>query len=142
MARLVFSGLFDRHPDIKIITHHLGAMIPYLEGRIGLGWSDQFGSRTEGEEYGRLRQGLAERPLEYFRRFYADTALSGSDIGTRCGLDFFGVDHVLFGTDCPFDPEGGPMYVRETIRVIDGLGITAAERERIYHGNLRRLIRA
>ena len=141
MARLVFSGLFDRHPDIKIITHHLGAMIPYLEGRIRLGWSDQFGSRTDGDEYGRLRQGLAEHPLEYFRRFYADTALSGSDIGTRCGLEFFGADHVLFGTDCPFDPEGGPLYIRETIRVIDSLDITADDRERIYHGNLRRLIR-
>jgi predicted TIM-barrel fold metal-dependent hydrolase len=56
-------------------------------------------------------------------------------------LDFFGVDHVLFGTDCPFDPEGGPMYIRETIRVIDGLDITAAERERIYHHNIKRLMR-
>src|SRR6202789_1735268 len=38
MARLVFSGLFDRHPDLKIITHHMGAMIPYFEGRIVQGW--------------------------------------------------------------------------------------------------------
>ncbi|MGP3920226.1 amidohydrolase family protein [Nonomuraea sp. 10N515B] len=138
MARLVFSGLFERHPDIKIITHHLGAMIPYLEGRIGLGWSDQLGSRTAGEDYSNL---LPRRPLEYFRRFYADTALSGSAIGTRCGLDFFGADHVLFGTDCPFDPEGGPMYIRETIRVIDALDITDAAREQIYHHNIRRLMR-
>ncbi|MET8689969.1 amidohydrolase family protein [Streptomyces sp. NPDC004732] len=142
MARLVFSGLLERHPDIKIITHHLGAMIPYLEGRIGLGWSDQLGSRTAGEEYDRLRRArLPKRPLEYFRRFYADTALSGSAIGTRCGLDFFGPDRVLFGTDCPFDPEGGPLYIRETIRVIDGLDVTEAERERIYHRTVRRLMR-
>ncbi|MFC8126569.1 amidohydrolase family protein [Streptomyces sp. NPDC057302] len=142
MARLVFSGLLERHPDIKIITHHLGAMIPYLEGRIGLGWSDQLGSRTAGDDYERLRrQRLPRRPLDYFRRFYADTALSGSAIGTRCGLDFFGADHVLFGTDCPFDPEGGPLYVRETIRVIDALDLTDAARERIYHHNIRRLMR-
>src|SRR6201996_9587668 len=38
MARLVFSGLFDRHPDLKIITHHMGAMIPYFEDRIVQGW--------------------------------------------------------------------------------------------------------
>ncbi|MFI7127176.1 amidohydrolase family protein [Nonomuraea sp. NPDC050153] len=138
MARLVFSGLFERHPDIKIITHHLGAMIPYLEGRIGLGWSDQLGSRTAGENYQNL---LPRRPLDYFRRFYADTALSGSDIGTRCGLDFFGADHVLFGTDCPFDPEGGPMYIRETIRVLDALDLTDTDRDRIYHLNIRRLMR-
>ncbi|WP_343242523.1 MULTISPECIES: amidohydrolase family protein [unclassified Streptomyces] len=142
MARLVFSGLMERHPDIKIITHHLGAMIPYLEGRIGLGWSDQLGSRTAGDAYERLhRARLPRRPLEYFRRFYADTALSGSAIGTRCGLDFFGTDRVLFGTDCPFDPEGGPLYIRETIRVVDGLDITGAEREQIYHGTVRRLMR-
>ncbi|WP_188196196.1 amidohydrolase family protein [Nonomuraea sp. SYSU D8015] len=138
MARMVFSGLFERHPDIKIITHHMGAMIPYLEGRIGLGWSDQLGSRTAGEDYANL---LPRRPLDYFRRFYADTSLSGSDIGTRCGLDFFGTDHVVFGTDCPFDPEGGPMYIRETIRVIDALDVTDAAREQIYHLNIRRLMR-
>jgi predicted TIM-barrel fold metal-dependent hydrolase len=138
MARMVFSGLFERHPNIKIITHHMGAMIPYLEGRIGLGWSDQLGSRTAGEDYANL---LPQRPLDYFRRFYADTSLSGSDIGTRCGLDFFGADHVVFGTDCPFDPEGGPMYIRETIRVIDALDLTDAAREQIYHLNIRRLMR-
>ncbi|MEU6820200.1 amidohydrolase family protein [Streptomyces atriruber] len=142
MARLVFSGLLERHPDIKIITHHLGAMIPCLEGRIDLGWSDQLGSRTAGEEYESLRRArLPKRPLEYFRRFYADTALSGSAIGTRCGLDFFGADRVVFGTDCPFDPEGGPLYIRETIRVIDALDVTEAEREQIYHGTVRRLMR-
>ncbi|MEQ4714916.1 amidohydrolase family protein [Nonomuraea sp. B19D2] len=138
MARMVFSGLFERHPDIKIITHHLGAMVPYLEGRIGLGWSDQLGSRTADEDYTRL---LPRPLLDYFRRFYGDTALSGSAIGTRCGLDFFGADHVLFGTDCPFDPEGGPMYIREIIRVIDELDLTEEAREQIYHLNLCRLMR-
>ncbi|WP_433332364.1 amidohydrolase family protein [Spirillospora sp. CA-294931] len=137
MARLVFSGLLERHPDIKIITHHMGAMIPFLEGRIGLGWSDQLGSRTADVDYSDL---LPRRPLDYFRRFYADTALSGSAIGTRCGLDFFGADHVLFGSDCPFDPEGGPMYIRETIRVIDALDVSDGDREQIYHLNVLRLM--
>ncbi len=142
MARLVFSGLLERHPNIKIITHHLGAMIPYLEGRIGLGWSDQLGSRTAGEDYDRMHRERLPRPLlDYFRRFYADTALSGSDIGIRCGLDFFGADHVLFGSDCPFDPEGGPMYIRETIRVIDALDVTDVVRDEIYQHNIRRLMR-
>jgi predicted TIM-barrel fold metal-dependent hydrolase len=133
----VFSGLFERHPNIKIITHHMGAMIPYLEGRIRLGWSDQLGSRTADEDAAHLRRDLSRPAVDYFRRFYADTALSGSAIGTRCGLEFFGADNVLFGTDCPFDPEGGPMY----IRVIDGLDVPADERERIYHRNIRRLMK-
>lgn len=142
MARLVFSGLLERHPNLKIITHHLGAMIPYLEGRIGLGWSDQLGSRTAGEDYQRMRREVLPRPLlDYFRRFYADTALSGSGIGIRCGLEFFGADHVLFGSDCPFDPEGGPMYIRETIRVLDALDIPEDARARIYQHNIKRLMR-
>ncbi|MFI6904643.1 amidohydrolase family protein [Nonomuraea sp. NPDC050394] len=137
MSRLVFSGLFERHPAIKIITHHMGAMIPYLEGRIGLGWSDQLGSRTEGEV---LDEMVPKGLLEYFRRFYADTALSGSAIGMRCGLEFFGPEHVLFATDCPFDPEGGPMYIRETIKAIGSLGLSPDARDRIYHRNLRSMI--
>ncbi|MFE0152211.1 amidohydrolase family protein [Nonomuraea sp. NPDC059007] len=137
MSRLVFSGLFERHPGIKIITHHMGAMIPYLEGRIGLGWSDQLGSRTEGEV---LDETLPKGLLEYFRNFYADTALSGSAIGMRCGLEFFGPGHVLFATDCPFDPEGGPMYIRETIKAIGSLGLSPDARDRIYHLNIRSMI--
>ncbi|MEV4895521.1 amidohydrolase family protein [Nonomuraea sp. NPDC055795] len=137
MSRLVFSGLFERHPALKIITHHMGAMIPYLEGRIGLGWSDQLGSRTEGEV---LDETLPKGLLEYFRRFYADTALSGSAIGMRCGLEFFGPEHVLFATDCPFDPEGGPMYIRETIKAIGSLDLSPQARDRIYHLNIRSMI--
>src|SRR4030043_1784670 len=49
MAHLVFAALFDRHPDIKIITHHLGGMIPYSEGRVGPG-GDQLGKRTPDED--------------------------------------------------------------------------------------------
>ncbi len=134
MARLVFSGLFDKHPNIKIITHHMGAMAPYFEGRVGPGW-DQLGSRTSDEDYGALLESLDKRPIDYFKMFYADTAVFGSDSATRCGLDFFGVDKVVFASDSPFDPEKGPMYIRETIRVIDALDISAAERDKIYRGN-------
>jgi predicted TIM-barrel fold metal-dependent hydrolase len=134
MARLVFSGLFDKHPEIKIITHHMGAMAPYFEGRVGPGW-DQLGSRTSDEDYGALLESLDKRPIDYFKMFYADTAVFGSDSATRCGLDFFGADKVVFASDSPFDPEKGPMYIRETIRVIDALDISAAERDMIYRGN-------
>lgn len=114
--------------------------IPFLEGRIRLGWADQFGSRTHGSETAQVLEGLSREPIEYFREFYAATALSGSAIGTRCGLEFFGASRVLFASDCPFDPEGGPMYIREMIRVVDGLSITDAEREQIYHGSIRRIV--
>ncbi len=95
MSRIVFSGMFDRHPNLKIVTHHMGGMIPYFEGRVGYGW-DVLGSRTSDEDYVSLRQSMKKRPIDYFRNFYADTALFGGQAATKCGLDFFGVDHCRF----------------------------------------------
>jgi predicted TIM-barrel fold metal-dependent hydrolase len=139
MAHLVFSGLFDRHPDIKIITHHLGGMIPYFEGRVGPGW-DQLGTRTSDENYTFLLKKLEKRPLDYFRLFYADTALMGAKDATLLGLKFFGSDRVLFASDSPFDPEKGSAYIRWTIEIIDSLDIKPSERQAIYEGNARRLL--
>jgi predicted TIM-barrel fold metal-dependent hydrolase len=138
MHRLVFSGLFDRLPDIKIVAHHLGAMIPYFEGRIGYGL-DQFGSRTADENYEALRASLRKRPYDYFKMFWGDTAVFGSRAATVCGLQFFGIDQVVFASDAPFDPEGGSLYIRETLKVIDSLDITAEDRHKIYQGNAERL---
>jgi len=140
MQRLVFSRLFDRLPTIQIVAHHLGAMIPYFEGRIGYGL-DQFGTRTADEDYAGLLASLAKRPYDYFKMFWADTAVFGSRAATECGLKFFGADQVMFASDAPFDPEGGPLYIRETIKVIDGLDITEAERRKIYQGNAERLFK-
>ena len=123
MQRLVFSRLFDRLPSIRIVAHHLGAMIPYFEGRVGYGL-DQFGARTADEDYEGLRKSMPKRPYDYFKMFWADTAVFGSRAATECGLKFFGEDQVVFASDAPFDPEGGPLYIRETIRVIDSLEIT------------------
>ncbi len=138
MQRLVFSRLFERLPSIKIVAHHLGAMIPYFEGRIGYGL-DQFGARTSDEDYGALLASMPKRPYDYFKMFWADTAVFGSAAATECGLKFFGPDQVVFASDAPFDPEGGPMYIRETIKVIDHLALSPADREKIYRGNAERL---
>jgi aminocarboxymuconate-semialdehyde decarboxylase len=140
MARLVFAGLFDRHPDIKIVTHHMGAMVPYFEGRVGPGW-DQLGARTSDEDLTVVRDRLKKRPIDYFRMFYADTAVFGSKAATECGLGFFGPDHVLFASDAPFDPEKGPMYIRETIKVLDGLDVSDEVKAKIYNGNAEKLLK-
>ena len=140
MARIVFSGMLDRLPEMKIVTHHLGAMIPYFEGRVGPLW-DQLGSRTSDEDYGALLKRMAKRPMEYFRMFYGDTAVGGSRAAICCGLNFFGPDRVLFASDCPFDPEGGPMFIRETIRAIDSLDLSDEDKEKIYYRNALRLMR-
>jgi predicted TIM-barrel fold metal-dependent hydrolase len=140
MARIVFAGLFDRFPGLKVITHHMGAMAPYFAGRVGPGW-DQLGARTSDEDLSLVLKGLRKRPLDYFHMFYGDTALFGAYDATVCGLKFFGVDHVLFASDSPFDPEKGPMYIRETIAVVDRLPVSEAEREQIYWRNAVRLLK-
>lgn len=140
MARIVFSGLFDRLPGMRLITHHCGAMIPYFAGRAETLWA-QLGSRTADENYDELLKRMARKPIEYFRMFYADTVLGGSASALRCGLDFFGADKVVFASDCPFDPEGGPMYIREGIRSIEDLKLSAADKRKIYSGNALKLLR-
>lgn len=138
MQRLVFCGLFERLPGIRIVAHHLGAMVPYFEGRVGYGL-DQFGSRTADEDYEALLKSMGRRPIDYFRMFWADTAVFGSRAATECGLSFYGTDQVMFASDAPFDPEGGTLYIRETIRILDSLEIAEADRRKIYQGNAERL---
>ena len=79
--------------------------------------------------------------LDYFKMFYGDTALFGAASATRCGLDFFGVDHALFASDSPFDPEMGSMYIRETIKIIEELDITPEERDQIFRGNAKKMFK-
>jgi len=140
MAHLVFAGLFDKHPDLKIITHHLGGMIPYFAGRVGPGW-DQLGTRTSDEDYTLVLKKLKRPHLEYFKLFYADSALFGAREATMCGLKFFGPERVLFASDSPFDPEKGSAYIRWTIELIDSLDISPEDRKAIYEGNARRLLK-
>jgi uncharacterized protein len=138
-ARLVFSKMLDEMPGLTCIIHHAGGMTPFFEGRVGPGW-DQLGARTTFRDYRPLLQELKKRPLDYFKDFYVDTATFGSLGALECSLQFYGPDHVLFASDAPFDPEGGPMYIRETIRCIDALNISTEDREKIYYRNALRLL--
>lgn len=139
MARLVFSRTLDRYPGLKLIVHHFGGIVPMLEGRIGPGW-DQLGARTSDEDLGALLKILKKRPLDYFKQnFHADTAVFGARPATLCGLAFYGADRAVFASDCPFDPEKGTMYIRETIKIIDSLDLTREQRDKIYYKNLEAL---
>lgn len=139
MARIVFSGMFDRVPGMRILTHHCGGMLPFFNGRAETLWL-QLGSRTSDEDYSQVLSGL-ERPfMDYFRAFHGDTVLGGSTAALRCGLDFFGADHVVFASDCPFDPEGGEMYIREGLRSVEELGLDGDAREKILLRNAERLL--
>ena len=139
MSRLVFSKTLDKYPDLKLIVHHFGGIVPILEGRIGPGW-DQIGARTSDEDYQALKKSLKKRPLDYFKQnFHADTAVFGARAATVCGLDFYPIDKVVFASDCPFDPEKGTGYIRETLKILDNLPMSKADRDKIYYQNLEAL---
>lgn len=127
-GRLVFSGIFDRCPDLKIITHHAGGTIPMMEGRLD-GGLKSLGNRYAPEDAHAAETVLKEKPIDAFRRFYADTATFGSRIAIDAGLAFFGSEKTLFATDFPFAGIG------ESIRSADGLG------NNIFCNNAERLLR-
>jgi aminocarboxymuconate-semialdehyde decarboxylase len=139
MGRLVFSGLFDRWPNIVVIAHHVGGTVPMFAGRIESGLS-VLGTRNGPEHETHVRTNLSEPPLQAFRRFYADTASFGARAAIECGIEFFGLSKLVFATDMPFDPEHGPGYIRETIRAISELKVCDADRSEIFEGNIRRLL--
>ena len=140
ITRLIYSGLLDELPSLKIITHHMGGMIPYFSGKITLGFRQIFDGTPTRNPLAEER-GLKRPPLDYFKMLYADTALNGARAATRCGHDFFGTQFSLFATDAPFDAEGGRSLIRGTIDAVGALDIGAIERERIFSGNARALLK-
>jgi aminocarboxymuconate-semialdehyde decarboxylase len=141
MGRIVFGGVLERHPGLKILIHHGGSLVPHFAGRVGPGL-DQLGARTPADQKEDVEHyPLSKRPFDYFKMFYADTAMFGAANAIRCSLDFFGIDHLVFASDSPFDPEKGPGYIRSTIADLESLGLSGPEREAVYAGNLRRLAR-
>jgi predicted TIM-barrel fold metal-dependent hydrolase len=131
--------VLERYPTLKLLIHHGGSMVPHFAGRVGPGW-DQLGARTPPEQAADITgYPLTKRPIDYFRMMYADTAMFGAANAVRCCVDFYGADHVLFGSDSPYDPERGPGYVRATIKNLEEIGLSGAELDVIFSGNVARL---
>ena len=133
MVRLVLWGLFDRYPNIKILTHHLGGMIPYFEERVGAGLS-VLGARTAEEDYSEVLSSLKRPHAEYFKMFYGDTAMFGSSSAFPTGVGYFGADNVCFSTDAPFAP------VAETFESLKRMELEADVQAKIYKQNAERLM--
>jgi uncharacterized protein len=93
------------------------------------------GRRDPDEDYSKVLPSLKRPHLEYFHKFYGDTAMFGGRAGLKAGLDFFGVDHIIFATDAPLGP------IRETIDAVHDLGLSRAAAEQVFSGNARRLLK-
>jgi predicted TIM-barrel fold metal-dependent hydrolase len=136
MTRLAFSGVFDKYPNLKFITHHCGGLVPYLEQRI-------IGAYDHAELHRRANYnvGLTKAPIDYFRMFYNDTAIYGNAPALMNALSFCGVDHMLFGTDFPYDSQFGERYTRQTIEAVEQMDINDSDRKKIFEDNARSLLR-
>jgi len=139
MTRIVFSGLFERFPDLKVVTHHGGGMVAFYEQRIVQHFSQLGISYHDYSEY--LRE-LEKSPVEYYKMFYNDTAIHGNTPALMLAYSFWGADHLIFGADMPLgDPAFGMRSYSQTISAIEAMDITEAEKQMIFAGNVRRLLR-
>ena len=136
MTRLVFGQVLQKYPDIKFITHHSGAMVPFFADRI-VSHYDNY-EMIWGKTY---KRGLKKHPIDYFRMFYNDTAVNGSTAALTCAYAFFGAERLLFATDMPFDSQLGDASIRETIRSIEEMEIPDSEKKKIFEDNARKLMR-
>jgi uncharacterized protein len=137
MARLAFGGVFEHFPRLKVLTHHAGGMVPFFAKRVELSWD--FNEKLMG--YQRDGQVLSHPPIDYYKRFYCDTAIQGNTRALMCALDFFGVDQMLFATDSPYDDEFGVRVYRETIPAVEAMAISDVDKQKIFEGNARRIFK-
>jgi len=135
MTRLVFSGILEKYPNLKVVTHHCGGMVPYYEQRI----LQHYGSQDRS---GRGVKGLTKTPIEYYKMFYNDTAIHGNTPALMLAYHFWGGGHMVFGADMPLgDHYHGFRSYRQTINAIEAMDITEAEKQQIFADNALRLLR-
>jgi aminocarboxymuconate-semialdehyde decarboxylase len=116
--RLVFSGMMERHPDLRLVLSHTGGALPYQSGRM-----DKNGGRA----------GLPHPPSTYMKRMFTDT-VSPHTAGVRFAIDWYGIDHVMYGTDYPcWEPE-------VALRQIDELGLSQGDLHKLFVANAVRIL--
>jgi aminocarboxymuconate-semialdehyde decarboxylase len=122
VLRLVLGGLYERHPDLKLVLAHAGSLVPQLVGRIDY-------------EAARMENGmgvLSAPPSEHLRRLWTDSVCAWPP-ALRSTLEFLGPDRVMLGTDYPFwDPQ-------LTMATIGAAGLSEDVAERVRRGNAEAL---
>ncbi len=137
MLRLVYSKIMDNHPNLKIITHHFAGIVPMLEGRLGPG-NDVMGQSHHRRGLCRAAQEPEEAPARLLQAGFLGRYRG---LHRRAGHQMpawssFPIDKIVFASDCPFDPEGGTMYPRVTLEILDSLKMDKATSEKVFYKNL------
>ena len=127
MFRIMRGGVFERHPKLKIIIHHLGALIPLLAYRINSH------IMREGKN-GLPPSPLKKSPMELMKMFYVDTAEGMWKLWLETAVKFFGPDHILFGTDFPQAP------IKDIMDNVKSLEISDTDKKKILGENAAKLL--
>ena len=127
--RLIFGGVMDRYPSLQIVTHHLGAMLPFLSRRVeqNVTWA---------------LKGKLPRPIkEYWQNLWGDTAVDGTVAAYPCGYAFFGPDRMMYGSDYPFGNEFGEDFIRENLAGVKAMNVPGEHLDKILGGNAQKLLK-
>jgi aminocarboxymuconate-semialdehyde decarboxylase len=117
-SRIVFSGLMERYPELKIVMSHTGGALPYQSGRM-----DKNGKNAK----------LPRPPSTYIRRMFTDT-VSPHSAGMKFAIEYYGIDQVMYGSDYPcWDPA-------TALALLDEINLSDADKEKIFNSNARRIL--
>lgn len=122
LSHLIFAGVLDRHPDLRVVAAHGGGYLPTFLGRSDHAWQ----VRPEA-------RGCADLPSSYLRRLWFDSLVHSPD-ALRALVAAVGADRVLLGSDYPFD-----MGVPDPVTRLDAAGLSAADRDAIAGGTAEKL---
>jgi aminocarboxymuconate-semialdehyde decarboxylase len=121
---LIFDGVLERHPDLKIFAVHGGGFLPAYSGRIDHVW----GAREDG------RANLPHPPTHYLKKIYVDSVVF-TPHQLKGLVELFGADRVLMGTDYPFD-----MGDYDAVGHVMATPLDDAAKAAIVGGNAKRLL--
>jgi len=127
--RLIFGGVIDRYPSLKIVTHHLGNYFPFFVRRIEQNFNKFLSDK------------LPRHISEYWGNIYGDTAVDGTPGAFPCGYAFFGSDRMMYGSDYPFGAEAGEDFIRENLAGVKAMYIPEEEKRKILGGNAGKLLK-
>jgi len=123
--RIVFAGVFDAYPDLKIILGHLGEGLPFAMHRL-----------NDHTYRAAARRGLKRTPLEYLKQnMLVTTSGNWYEPAFLCTLLALGADNILFAVDWPYEPNTTGM------EFLKKLSISDLDREKIAHLNAERILR-
>ena len=133
ISRLIVRGVFEKFPKLKLVGTHLGGGICEMIGRMNYAYRLQDEAFFLGSYEPML---IKHEPLHYLKMMYLESTCYHPP-GARCAIDTVGVDHFLFGTDSP------PLFVlkQEGVDLINKLGLTPEEKDKVYYQNAKKLLK-